>query len=288
MKKILIWIAGLVGLVLLFAVVMTVSTSSRMKKVYEITPEQVEIPTDEASLKEGKRLASIYCAGCHGDDFSGKEFFNDPAIGINDATNLTAGEGGVGSFYSDSDWVSALRHGVDTEGHPLFIMPSKDFYYFSDQDLGQIIAYIKSVPPLDKQSNRFLVKILGKLLIGLGVFGDVFSVEIIDHDAPRPVSPDTAVSVDYGEYLVQTFGCNTCHGPALSGGKSSEPGAPIAPNLTPGGVIEKLDSNEFIAIVQAGQSEYMPFESLKKMSTDELTAMWMYLKSLPALETTGN
>ena len=42
----------------------------------------------------------------------------------------------------------------------------------------------------------------------------------------------------------------------------------------------------FISTIRTRQSEWMPFESLAKMSDDELEALWLYLQSLPASETT--
>jgi hypothetical protein len=41
----------------------------------------------------------------------------------------------------------------------------------------------------------------------------------------------------------------------------------------------------FITMVRTRQSEWMPFESLNKMSDDELKAIWLYLESLPPLAT---
>jgi mono/diheme cytochrome c family protein len=98
--------------------------------------------------------------------------------------------------------------------------------------------------------------------------------------------PAAGVTAAYGEYLVRTFGCNTCHGDALSGGQDPAPGAPFAPNLTPGGHLGSWTEAAFITTVRTRLSEWMPFESLAKMSDDELEALWLYLQSLPASETT--
>jgi hypothetical protein len=66
-------------------------------------PAVLVIPIDDASIEEGKRLASIYCASCHGEDQKGTEYFHDPALAIVDAPNLSSGRGGVGSYYSEVD-----------------------------------------------------------------------------------------------------------------------------------------------------------------------------------------
>jgi mono/diheme cytochrome c family protein len=186
----------------------------------------------------------------------------------------------------EADWVRAIRHGIDPDGKPLFVMPAKDFYYLNDQDLGQIIAYLKSLPPVDNAVNEKSFALPGRVLLGLGVFGDVLNAETIDHTGPRPDSPAAGVTAAYGEYLVRTFGCSTCHGPQLSGGQSSDPGMPPGPNLTPGGPMVYWTQDTFISTVRTRQSEWMPYQSLAKMSDDELGALWLYLGSLPALETT--
>jgi mono/diheme cytochrome c family protein len=260
--------------------------NARLNKTYQIQPEIVIIPTDVDSIKEGERLASFYCANCHGTNLGGTDFFNDPALAMVDAPNLTSGKGGIGSQYSDVDWVRAIRHGVDPQGSPLFIMPAKDFYFLSDEDLGQIIAYLKELPPVDNDSNDFSFGLLGRTLLGLGVFGDVLNAETIDHTGLRPEAPVFGVSEAYGEYLVNTFGCRTCHGEELSGGQDPAPGAPPSPNLTPGGNLDNWTEDIFISIISNRESEWMPFESLAKMSDDELKAIWIYLQSLPELETT--
>ncbi len=289
MKKLLI-IAGIVlgGLVAVLVVVvgaLYANGSARLSRTYDIQPDAVALPNDAEALAEGKRLASIYCASCHGENFAGTDFFNDPALAVVDAPNLTAGRGGIAASYTDSDWVRSVRLGVDPQGRPLFIMPSKDFYYFSDQDLGSIIAYLKSVAPVDNLSEDYEITVMGRALIAAGAFGDIIAAESIDHRAARPSVPARGDTAEYGAYLANTFGCITCHGAELAGGKSPEPGAPLGPNLTPGGSLAQWAPQDFINVIRARRSDFMPFESLNKMSDEELTAIFLYLQSLPALET---
>lgn len=286
LKRIGIVLGGLIGVIILAVLGLSFSANARLNRTYQIQTEMVTIPTDSASIEEGKRLASFYCTGCHGEGLSGTDFFNDPALAVVDAPNLTPGNGGIGNQYSDADWVRAIRHGVDPRGKPLFIMPAKDFYFLNDEDLGQIIAYLKNLPPVDNAANEFSFATIGRVLLGLGVFGDVLNAETIDHTGTRPNAPSASVTTAYGEYLVKTFGCSTCHGAQLSGGQSPDPGMPPAPNLTPGGHLGSWTEATFISTIRTRQSEWMPFESLAKMSDDELEALWLYLQSLPASETT--
>ncbi|MCB0188115.1 MAG: cytochrome c, partial [Caldilineaceae bacterium] len=245
MKKIIKWLSlGTGGLLLLFLLValgLSWRASSRLNRHYNISPEPLVIPTDAPAIEEGKRLVAIYCVDCHGADLGGADFFNDPALAVVDAPNLTRGQGGVGNGLTDSDWVRAIRHGIDRNGKPLFIMPSRNYYAFSDDDLGQIIAYLNHAPPVDRTTRARSTTFLGRVLLAAGLFGDLIDAEQIDHMAPRPVAPPPGVTVAYGKYLVDTVGCYTCHGPQLAGGKDPDPPAPPGPNLTPSGNLGQWD-----------------------------------------------
>lgn len=292
MRKVLKWMVMIVsglGVVLLLAViVLSASANRRMNKTYQVPVETIIIPADAASVQEGERLVAIYCTSCHGADLAGTEFFNDPAIAVIHAPNLTGGSGGAGAVYTDQDWVAAIRHGVASDGRPLMIMPADDFYFLNDEDLGQIIAYLKTVPPVDHRLEKPAVTLPGRVLMSLGVFGEVLGAESIPHDLPRPAVVQPGVTPEYGAYLVQTFGCRTCHGPDLVGGQDPEPGAPPAPNLTASGGLISWTEQDFINVIRNRQSEWMPFEALRQMSDDELRAVWVYLHSLPGPEAAAN
>lgn len=298
MKKILKWIGivlgGLVALVVVAVLGMMWSTDSRFNKKYDIQAEAVAIPTDEASLAVGKHWAEMHCQGCHGEDLSGGPFFEDPALGYADAPNLTSGKGGIGGAYTDADWVRAIRHGVKHDSTSVFIMPSNDFYFLSDADLGGLIAYVKSVPPVDREIRPRNLKPFAKVLYALGAFGNLLYAETIPHNAPRPPAPPVGVTLEYGEYLVNAHGCPSCHGPQLNGAQPAEPGAPFAPNLTPGGELVGWSEADFFKALREGVtpsgrqfSDAMPWKGLGKMTDDELKAVWLYLQSLPKLETTA-
>jgi hypothetical protein len=172
-------------------------------------------------------------------------------------------------------------------------MPSKAYWYFSDQDLNALVVYLKSVTAADNDLGEKNVKPLGRIMLALGAFGDILSAEFIDHDGQRPPVPEHSVSVDYGEYLANTSDCKNCHGPELAGAHSPEPGAPYSPNLTPGGVLAIWTTQEFIETIRTGTTPYgrqldgnfMPWKEYANMTDDDLTAIFMYLQSLPVMET---
>jgi hypothetical protein len=134
--------------------------------------------------------------------------------------------------------------------------------------------------------------VMGQIMLAVGMFGQIFPAEYIDHDQPFPSMPAISANLEYGEYLSRF--CTSCHGADLSGKLSPEPGAPIAPNLTPGGGLGAWSEADFIQTMRAGinphgyhlDPEYMPWKSFGKFEDEELQAIWMYFQSLPALATT--
>jgi len=300
MRKALKWIgivlAGLAGLIVIAVIGLSLSANVRLNKTYRIEPAPLTIPDDHDAIARGEYIFNVSCAGCHGVDLSGTNFFDDPAIGYFPAPNLTAGEGGIGGYYSDTDFVRAIRHGVGANGKALMVMPSSAYWYFSDEDLGAVIAYIKSAPAVDNVHDEKNLKLLGRILMSVGAFGDVLAAENIIHDSSRPNSPQLGITADYGEYLVNTGDCATCHGDNLAGAQPPEPGAPFSPNLTPGGVLSIWTADEFITTMRTGVTPYgkeldgnfMPYKGYGQMTDEDLTAMFLYLQTLPAEESPSN
>ena len=296
MKKFLKWLGivlgVLLGLIVIVLAVFYFKANGLLSRAYNVGPESITIPTDAASIERGRHFAQAICAGCHTADLSGQVMFDAPFATLY-AANLTPGKGGAGTEFKDADWVRALRHGVDNEGRALVIMPAQLFWNFSDQDLGDIIAYLKTLPPVDKEHPDPRVNALGKIMIGAGMFGpDMVPASLIAHDQRPPAVPE-GVTAPYGGYLVSVSGCRDCHGLQLAGGKSTKPGAIDAPNLTPGGELSAWTDAQFIHTIRTGVApsghplnpEEMPWKDFNNYSDAELQAIFMYLQSLPKLPT---
>lgn len=296
MKKILKWtgilLAGLFGLVLLAVIVVFAGTNGRFNKTYNVQPETVDIPTDAETIAYGEHVATIRgCRDCHGENLSGRILIDDPSVGRIAPPNLTAGKNGIGAIYSDADWERAIRHGVGPDGKPLLFMPSHEFYYLSDADLGALIAYAKNVPPANSDLPASSASFLFRALMLAGQ-APPLAAEVIPHDAPRPAAPAPGVTKEYGEYLAVT--CTGCHGPGLSGGPipGMPPNFPPARNLTPGGPLANWSEEEFINTLRTGvdpdghelRAQFMPWPILGQMTDEELQALWLYLQSIPARE----
>lgn len=294
MNKYLKWGGIVIGGLLLLAVLavgmLYLVGRGMLTKTYEVEVQMVDIPQDEAALARGQHLseAVVTCSGCHTADLGGDEFLNDPTIGVIYSSNLTSGSNGAGARYSDEDWVRAIAYGVAPDGRGLMVMPSHNFHNMSDEDLGAVIAYVKSMPPVDRHTDAPQLKFMAVVMSALGAFGDL-PVEQIDHSQPRPVAPDPGVSAEYGAYLLTMGDCRGCHSPNLAGGRPI-PSDPWALNITPGGELGGWTEADFITLMRDGRrpsgaaiSKKMPYEIYGKQTDEELQALWLYLSSLEPL-----
>ena len=293
LKKLFKWVGiilgGLVGLLVLTFVVLYFIGTAKVNQKYNVPVETISIPTDAAAIQRGQHLATIdLCKDCHTGNLGGQLYFEVPGLLSIPTPNLTSGAGGVGSFYTDEDWVRAIRHGVAHDGRALFIMPSKSFYYLDDEDLGALIAYLKSLPPVDNELPEKRIEPLGRLMMAVGMFPPL-AVDQIAHTSPRPVAPEPGVTAAYGQYLARL--CTECHGADLNGAPFGPPGEEIpTPNLTPGGELATWSEEDFFTTLRTGMTPEgdqldmeMPWMYFGQMSDEELKALWLYLQSLPAL-----
>lgn len=284
--KVLKWIAITLGLLIVIlvaaAAVLGITGGVRINKQYSVQAEKITIPADEESLDRGKHLVEVYCTSCHGDDLSGEPIFDEPSIARVVGPNIT----GLSENHDDSELILAIRHGLGHDGRQLMLMPADVFINFSAEDLGLVIAYLKTLPATDGDPGETEVTYIGKIMMQLGVFGELFAAEYIDHDLPFPSMPPIGANAEYGAYLAPL--CQSCHGEDLIGDQPPDPASPPAPNLTPGGRLGVWSQADFLTTMQTGitpdgrelDNEFMPTEMFSKFKEEELQALWIYLQSL--------
>jgi mono/diheme cytochrome c family protein len=297
LRKALKWVGivlgGLAGLLVLAVGVLYILGTAKLNKKYDVPVEAITVPTDAQAVQRGKHLATIFiCTRCHTENLGGEVYFDVPGMLSIPTPNLTSGAGGVGGLYTDADWVRAVRHGVGHDGRALFIMESKAFHEMSDEDLGALIAYLKSLSPVDDRLPKRRVEPLGRLMMGAGMFPP-FAADEIDHNSPPPIRPEPGATVAYGQYLAHI--CTECHGANLNGVPFGPPGQEVpSPNLTPGGELSAWSEQDFFTTIRTGVapgghrlSDDMPWKYFGQMTDEELKAVWLYLQSLPALKQGG-
>ncbi|PTX90644.1 c-type cytochrome [Opitutus sp. ER46] len=268
------------------------ASNAKLSRHFAVNARPVVIPSSPEAIARGEHLARTRgCVDCHGANLAGAKVMDDGAMGRIHGTNLTRGRGSRTAVFTDSDWVRAIRHGVAPDGRALFLMPSEEYSHFSDEDLGSLIAYLKTVPAVD-QANVPLA--FGPVTRALLAFGKMkLAATTIDHARIHPATVAKAVTVDYGRYLAN--GCTGCHGANFSGGKIEigPPDWPPARNLTPHptGDLARWTEADFVRALREARrpdgaeiSPVMP-RAFAGLDDIELRALFAYFRSLPPAAT---
>jgi len=260
------------------------------------TPEQADSAALARAVERGRHLvASRYvCVECHGGNFGGGTMVDDPMLGTLLGPNITSGPGGKTAGYGPADWDRIVRHGVKPDGRP-GAMPSEDFRRMSDQELSDIVAYIRSMPAVEATVAPIALGPLGTVLVATGQLP--LSADLIgEHQAPHAVVPPAAeATAEFGQHLAGV--CAGCHTLSLAGGKvpGGDPSWPPAANLTPvAGGFGGWTYEQFVRAMREGVRPdgneilypmSMVTEYTRSMTDTELQALWAYLRSLPPTPT---
>jgi mono/diheme cytochrome c family protein len=219
MRRFLRWIgivlAGLLGLVVIACGAIYVLSERAVGRTYPIPTATIAIPSDPAAIAEGKRLATIHgCySGCHGKQAEGGVMIDDPMLGRIVAPNLTAAV----RRYNDAQLVGIIRQGVRPDGRAMFIMPSDSFAFMNDADLGRILAFLKTLPPVDGPDPTRSMGPMGRVGVAAGQFKT--TAQLVAERVPLPAA--ATEDAMQGRYLAQTI-CAHCHGKDLRGSANPE------------------------------------------------------------------
>jgi mono/diheme cytochrome c family protein len=247
----------------------------------------------ERAVARGKHLVETTygCQECHGADFGGHVVMQNLPMGTFACPNITSGEGSVTQGFTSLQWDRIVRHGVRPDGSTT-LMPAEDFAAMSDHELSDIVAYIQSIPPVDRPTVK---PELGPVFTVLLAAGQIVPAAYkIDHAAAHAEEPPPlSDTVEFGAHLAQT--CHGCHGSELAGGpiKGGDPSWPPAANLTQSDQgLKGWTYDDFLKVVKEGKrkdggevKEPMPWKMLGGMTDEELKALWAYLQTVPAKET---
>lgn len=206
------------------------------------------------------------------------------------APNITPA--GRVSEWSDAELARAIREGIRPDGTVIGMpMPFPAYRHLSDDDLGAIVAYLRTLEPVesDVPASEYRVPL-----------PPAWGPPVETVSAPAP-----GVTPEWGEYVAFTLAhCMECHstmtpeGPDLTPGKGLGAGGfefhgpwgtSVAPNLTPheDGIAGYSDA-EIKAMVTTGHRPDgspmmppMPFPYLARMTDEDLDAAVLYLRGLP-------
>lgn len=265
-------------------------TEQRMSANYtSIKESTIVVDTSLAALERGKHQASIRgCVECHGSNFAGKTIIDSPETGALIGANISGGKGSPVATYTMKDWENTIRYGVKPNGSPVIFMPSDEFTGISERDLADLISYLVSVEPVDKDPGKTAVSPIFKFIAHMDRNVKLIPAELVKTETKVPEHVEPERTVEYGKYLAVT--CTGCHGAGFKGGKipGVPPDWPEAPNLTKTGVLSKIDNEYFKSILRTGVASdgrnlnpmYMPYPVFKEFNDLEMDAIYLYLASL--------
>jgi len=311
LKKILKW-PGIT--ILSIVIIFVILVFALQNKKFDAPFPNLHATNDSATIARGKYLAygPAHCSGCHtpvenhekinmGEELPLKGGLNfDLPIGTLYSKNITPDdETGIGKL-PDSVIARSLRYGVARDGRALFdFMP---FHNLSDEDLVAVLSFLRSQAPVENKVKDNELNFMGKAV-------KAFLIKPVgpDGEVEKTITPDT--TADYGKYLTHyVTNCRGCHtnrslmtgeytGPFFAGGlklEAADGSYCVTPNLTPDKETGKLTGwtqQQFIdrfrlkKIITASD---MPWDQFRKMSDNDLKAIYQYLVSLePVKNATG-
>jgi cytochrome c553 len=289
MKKALKWLGiglgGVLMLLILAGAAMYTLGGSKIHEMVDVQGEALAITADSAALAHGQYIAATHgCMDCHGENLAGQVFIDAPPFLVI-ASNLTPA--GVGGQYTDADWERAIRHGVGSDGQGLApMMPAKAYNNLSDDETAALIAYLRTLPPVDNELPATEIRPLGRVIAATG--GLPLAHAGIDHAKPhKAAAPPYGPTVEYGAYRAAI--CGYCHGADLHGSPPLEPGAPAPPDLIS---VTGWTLDDFVHAMRTGVTpsgkemdpQQMPWMAFRNMTDVELEALHKYLSTLTPAE----
>lgn len=202
--------------------------------------------------------------------------------------------------WTDDEIVKAITLGINKKGDTLFpLMPYHNYSRMAKSDLDAIIAYLRTLKPIDSTTAP------RKLLIPPSMFGP-----LPQNSLAQNAKPDPSEKIKYGEYVTMVASCSDCHTPR------TPQGAPVFSEMFAGGFVFDLgfmkvgvanitpDSatgiggwteDAFVTKFKASlaQSEdgknpgrfntIMPWAMYGKMKEEDLRAIFAYLQTVPGV-----
>ena len=216
MRKVLKVLVILLGIIILF---ITGAAIYVKKALPDVGPApDLKIVSTPEKVERGKYLANhvMICMDCHSTrDWTyfagpmkpdslgmGGEIF-DQSMGFPGsihAANITPS--GIGDW-TDGEVFRAVTSGVRKNGKPIFpVMPYHNYGKIDPEDIEAIIAYIRTLPPIEHKVTESSYD---------------FPMSFIIHTIPKKSEPTkrppSTDRIAYGKYLVRAASCGECHTP---------------------------------------------------------------------------
>ena len=261
---------GLIAIIVLALVVLYAGSEWKMRRGHDVPLANVAIPHNAASVVEGARLAKITgCRDCHGANGGGQVLIENPMVGTIAAPALAR----VTAAYSDAELARAIRHGVRKDGSALYVMPTNAHGFLADEDVGRIVAWIRSLKARPDDS-------LATTSAGPAARALILTGKMPSSVHPATVSVKTR-SADTGKYFV-SVSCAACH--ALHEQQPSHDGNGMVPALAP--LAAAYDPVAFRKLVRTGAGaskrdlglmKTVAVTALQALTDEEIAAIQAFL-----------
>jgi mono/diheme cytochrome c family protein len=217
LKIVLKWlgfvVAGVAALVCIAVAYVFFASERTLHRHYAaIDNRPLAVPGDAAGIAAGRRIAQLGgCMQCHGEKLNGSVVDDIPNFVRLVAPNISV----VVPKYSDAQLATVLRKGVKPDGSSVLFMPAEMYRHLTDEDLGRLIAYLRTVPAtVEGVHEKTEVRIIARTLVAAGQLKPAaLAIETLP---PPANSFDVGDRLSMGRHLTMNY-CSECHGQSLEG-----------------------------------------------------------------------
>jgi cytochrome c553 len=209
------------GVYVLWVFYVYLASEAVIERRYTLPSSLIKASEGADAIAHGKRFMTIAgCFGCHGDALTGRVLHPAPDFTI-ESGSLRA----LGATYTDGDFERAIRRGLTPDARAVWVMPSASYAYMHEDDVEDVIAYIRSLPAAGAPAPKphFDFRARRAILDGTLVPASPNADQIL-------TPPDEGPQFDGGRYLAMTA-CSACHGGDLSG-SADAPDLDVAASYT--------------------------------------------------------
>ena len=280
MSKAVRWLgygAGAIAALVVAAVILVWLLSERAL-AEKVEPRESHLASPSATqMADGTRqLRILGCLSCHGAGLRGQKFIEIPGVATIHAPNVAR----LASGMTDAQLDHAIRQGIGHDGRALFVMPSQQYQFMTDQEVAALIGAIRKLPVGGQDQPGIALLPKGRVGVALGKFPNVPTMAAAYRNQPLP---DLGPASAKGRHLVQT-NCLECHGADLKG-REIHPGA-VSADLA---VVGAYDSDQFRTLLRTGVTPgkkdigmmgEVARSDFSHMTDDEIDAIHTYLVEL--------
>ena len=172
-----------------------------------------------------------------------------------------------------------LRTGMRPDGRTLVLMPSASLSEMSDEELGDIVAFMRSRPRFDGPGPSVALGPMGRVLMATGRFRTAVQAVAAAGELPAATNAEAKT----GRYLARGI-CTECHGSVLGGKKIpfDSPSLQVVRGYTPDGFARLMKTGIAPGERTVGVMTGVARRHLSAMTDAEVAALYAYLHAFDA------